>query len=465
MRRLLTLVILVVLAPAAAADVSGPEIVGFLNAQRDAHGIPAGIAEDAGLSDGCAKHNHYMALNGITHTEQEDAPGYTPEGAQAGATSVLYQGDHWTGERNPFETAPIHLHQLLAPRIDTMGAFESEGYGCATTQASQNRPAPAGDVTYTYPRDGAAGWRTSEVASEGPYTPGEKLGLPAGTETGPYLYVLFDGPDLTPGQPATQASATLTGPDGPVDVLVADNETDGLEGYLPTGAELIPRSPLAPGTTYTASVSATVAGRGFSHTWSFTTGARENFISIDSIDADSNRHIVGLITSTAPGGTLTLTGPGTPVTVPINDSGPTGADVDADGDWTACARSGGGTSGYQPYETCLTFLVAGAPAPVDFGPDDIVEPAPTKPHKPFYVYLTHKGPKVTVTIEANRRLTFKGVLRSSNGDRVRLRKRPVLAGRSIGYLYAFARGVKRVKLRGVVRYAGKRRVVKRRLSF
>ena len=263
----------------AAADVSGPSIVSFLNAQRGAQQIPAGIVEDPKLSDGCAKHNNYDRLNNtLVHSEDPSRPGYTPEGDQAARSSVLYSGGPWTSQSNPFEHAPIHLHQLLAPRLDRMGASENQGYGCATTLASRNRPAPPSDVTYTYPGNGAAGWRSAETAAEGPYTPGERVGIPAGTKTGPYLYVMFDGPDMTPFDTATATGASLTGPSGAVAIAVVDNHTSGLESYLPNGMEVIPRSPLQPGARYTATVTANVTtrggqspGRAFTHSWSFTT--------------------------------------------------------------------------------------------------------------------------------------------------------------------------------------------------
>ncbi|MCW2996080.1 MAG: hypothetical protein JWQ18_3575, partial [Conexibacter sp.] len=265
----------------AGADVGGPAIVSFLNAQRAANGIPAGIVEDASLSAGCAAHDHYGAVNHVLiHDEDPAKPGYSDAGRTAAQTSVLYAGSGpWTAAVNPFEQAPIHLHQLLAPRLDRMGAAETEGYGCATTLASRARPAPAQQITYTYPGDGARDWPVSQVANEGPYTPGQQVGIPAGTRTGPYLYVSFDGPALNPGASAQATGATLTGPAGAaVPVAIADNTTPGLEPYLPTGMEVIPRAALTPGTTYVASVTATVtpfgggAGIPFSYGWSFTTG-------------------------------------------------------------------------------------------------------------------------------------------------------------------------------------------------
>ena len=277
---LIVLLLGLIAAVPARADVGGPAIVAHLNAQRAAQGVPAGIVESPALSAACAKHNAYGAINKVlAHEEDPSRQGYTPEGDYAAGSSVLYQGSGpWSATHNPFETAPIHLHQLLAPRLDQMGASENQGYGCATSLASRNRPAPPGDVAYTYPGNGAKGWPAAQVAAEGPYTPGERVGIPAGTQTGPYLYVMFDGPDLTPFDDAAATGASLTGPQGAVNIAVVDNHTSGLENFLPTGMQVIPRAPLRPGTTYTASVAASVTTQGgigppraFSRAWSFTT--------------------------------------------------------------------------------------------------------------------------------------------------------------------------------------------------
>lgn len=277
-------------APSAGAAPTA-EIVSWINAQRAAHGIPAGIVENPAISDACAKHNAYSARNQlspqqqVSHSEDPALPGYTPEGDQAARKGVLFKDQHWTADSNPFEIGPLHLHQLLEPRLDVMGADESRGYGCATTQWSLNRPAPPGFVTYTYPGNGAQGWSTDMVAVELPFTPGEKVGIPQGTRTGPYLYVLFDGPGVFPRwAPGPKAlSASLTGPEGAVPITVVDAHTPGLENYLPMGPELIPRQSLQPESTYVATISASVPVADqssptglrqvqFDYQWSFRTG-------------------------------------------------------------------------------------------------------------------------------------------------------------------------------------------------
>ncbi len=262
-----------VLLPTAGASAEGSAAaVDKLNAQRAAHGIPAGIVHVPEWSGWCDLHNGYMAQNGIGHAEDPSAPGYTEDGDKAGRNSVLAGGTGW-GATNPWETAPIHLHQLLAPRLDAMGVADSHGYVCATTLLSRNRPAPPIDTVYTYPGNGTV-HRASEVAAEGPYTPGELVGIPKGTETGPYLYVSVDGPSFDAFANARIVAASLTGPSGPVPLKTVDNVTPGLEGYLPPGGELIPVNPLARDASYRASVDLTVgdAQTPIHHEWTFTTG-------------------------------------------------------------------------------------------------------------------------------------------------------------------------------------------------
>ncbi|MBA2347843.1 MAG: hypothetical protein H0V81_06050 [Solirubrobacterales bacterium] len=353
-----------VLPSAAVADVSGPEIVGFLNAQRAAQGLPAGIAEDPGLSDGCARHNGYGAANNVLeHDETKGRPGYSPQGRDAARVSVLYDsGGPWSAARNPFEEAPIHLHQLLAPRLDRMGAAETGAYGCATTLASRARPAPAADVSYSYPGDGATGWPAAQTAFEAPYTPGEKVGIPAGTRTGPYLYVLFDGPDLSPSSRAQVTRATLSGPDGPVALATVDNTTPGLVGYLPPGAELIPRAPLRPESVYRASVTASVGGSGvaartFSHRWSFTTGLLPNAVRFSTITRFPDSLTVEGATSDAPGAVLSATGPGRSVSAPLDPGGKATVGFDENGTWRVCLRSGGPGTGFVSAESCRNVSV------------------------------------------------------------------------------------------------------------
>ncbi len=260
---------LLLAAPATAA--TGAEIVSYVNAQRAANGIPVGITERPDWSQSCADHNRYMGQNGgVTHDEDASAPGYTKNGAWAGQNSVLTDIGDWTPAQSPFEAAPIHLAQLLGPDLVEMGADQYDGYTCATTYPGYTRPAPATVTGYSYPGNGTSGVASGEVAAEAPFTPGELVGLPAGTETGPYLMAFLDGPAKI--HSATVSAASLTGPNGAVAIESIGSDNSQIGPYLPAPmAFLIPRAPLADG-TYHASVSFTYSNKTTPVAFSFTVG-------------------------------------------------------------------------------------------------------------------------------------------------------------------------------------------------
>jgi hypothetical protein len=351
-------------ATPARAAATAAQVIAALNAQRQAHGIPGGIVENAQWSAGCDKHITYMQRNGggLTHDEASGRPGYTPEGAEAGGSSVLARGDSWS-EGNPWETAPIHLHQLLGPRLNETGVADRDGYVCVSTWPGYQRPAPASWLTYTYPGPGTAGHRFEETASESPFTPGERVGIPQGTMTGPYLYVMFDGPFAS--AKATAGAATLTGPSGAVDLAVVDNTTSGAGSYLPPGIELIPRRPLRPRTTYTASIRATLEAQTaagtvqqpVSHAWTFTTGARPNDVTVQLARNHRRPSSAELsVHSLAPNLVVVLSGPGGAVVRPALDRGDGIVRLPVPGRWRACATSGGGSTEYETRSRCARAM-------------------------------------------------------------------------------------------------------------
>lgn len=267
------MVLMLYLVPMARAATAG-EAVARLSAQRQANGIPAGIVESPDWSGACALHNRYEKANGggLTHDEDPANPGYTEAGAWAGRNSVLHGGSGWDAG-NPFETAPIHLSQLLAPYLAVTGVDDSNGFVCATTWPGYVRPDPPAPTVYSYPGNGTAGIYYREVASESPFVPGAFVGLPDGSATGPYLYVFAAGPGMA-GQPGQIAAASLAGPNGPVEVRVVDNTTGQVGPYLPSpSGMLIPVNPLPPRTTFLASVTLVVAGAPLGYQWSFTTAS------------------------------------------------------------------------------------------------------------------------------------------------------------------------------------------------
>lgn len=246
-------------AAATARAASPARIIALLNAQRTANGIPAGIVENANWSADCEAHDHWEQLNHVFgHSETPGTPGYTAGGLLAAENSVLTEGIYWT-HSDPYDTAPFHLFQLLAPRLAVAGAADAYDHDCVTTLLGDTRAAPASSVAYSYPGNGRTGVAPSEFADELPTTPAAELGL-GNRVTGPNLFVYFDGPWAN-GAPAQVTAATLTGTQGVVAIRYLDNTTaGGLPGIYPTGAILVPVKPLRPGTKYQVAVTATISG-------------------------------------------------------------------------------------------------------------------------------------------------------------------------------------------------------------
>ena len=196
------------LLPAGAAAISGPEIVQRLSQQREANGIPGGLVEQPDWSAGCAKHNYYGAQTGeLRHSEDPSSPFYSAEGNWAAENSVLASGSSWS-QGNPWEEAPIHLIQMLAPQLSEMGAAENDNHNCATTWPGYQRPEPTSLTAYSYPGNGVSGVVPTERAAESPSVPGDLVGLPEGTATGRYLLAYLSGIDPSDA-PDVTATATL----------------------------------------------------------------------------------------------------------------------------------------------------------------------------------------------------------------------------------------------------------------
>jgi len=353
-------VLAAVAAPQSRA-ATAQQTIALLNAQRAANGLPADIVEDPALTSDCAAHDRYMFLNHrLTHVEQQGAPGFSSGGEYAGENAVLSHGPGWDAG-NPYESAPLHLDQLLAPRLRSVGSADLDGYSCTTTFPGWNGPDPAGPVVYTYPGNGA-GIYPSEVASELPWTPGQLVGIPPQTTTGPYLIVFVDAPGQNPiDNPATLADATLVGPSGPIAITTVDG-SKGVPGggtlgaYLSPGGFMIPAMPLIAGATYHAQVVVTFAGVQTAHDWSFTVRGNDPQSSLsvrrDTLSFASSSPQPVRVRFTRSGGrhapSVTIR-PGASVHLKLSP-----------GSWEACGRQLA-TRTYTGYSGCIAIIVTGIP--------------------------------------------------------------------------------------------------------
>jgi Cysteine-rich secretory protein family len=264
----LTALPLLPLLPLASPALAGPkeEAYAIVNRFRAQSGI-APIGEDANLLAGVKNHSCWMAANdAIAHGEVPGSPGYTASGDLAGQRSNVIVS---TGAMTPqatidlWMTGPYHAIGLLRPELrsvaydtctDTAGTWR---YGASIDVISGIDPTLATTTPIVYPGNGAT-THLDRFVAESP-NPLDNCGY---TEAGlPLIAMMPESP--------TNATASLTGPSGPVTTCTVSPETDKTGGRSILAGDnavlVIPQSRLAPG-TYQASV--TTAARTVA--WSFT---------------------------------------------------------------------------------------------------------------------------------------------------------------------------------------------------
>ena len=189
----LALLVVVRRPPRPTGRSRTPAAVRWLNDLREASGIPGHVTQNPTWSSKCLRHVRWMERNNaLQHYETPGTPGYSAAGDWAGSNAVLAAGTQWTASHLPWLTAPIHLAQLLAPGLTEVGVAYERGWSCATTWPGYSRR-DGRAALYSYPANGARDVPTGMVAYEAPFSPGQAVGIPAGSETGPYLYVFADG--------------------------------------------------------------------------------------------------------------------------------------------------------------------------------------------------------------------------------------------------------------------------------
>jgi Cysteine-rich secretory protein family len=262
----------------ARTAASAGAILSAVNYERQMAGIDP-LTEDAGLTRSCQLHARYMAANGtLTHLEDSGNGFFTQDGSWAGQHSVLARNSAgFTG--NPWHDAPFHEFQALHPWLRTTGVAVAESYACMATLGT--RDAPASDETRLVTVPGAGQFvAPAQIARESPFVPGDEVGLPQGTTTGPHIYAYAVGP--TQYEQVTVQAVTLTATDNGAQVPVkwVDGSSPRSGRYLDGGAIVIPTEPLRENVTYTVRIEAATtnaAGSRFliSRTSSFMTGPDE----------------------------------------------------------------------------------------------------------------------------------------------------------------------------------------------
>jgi Cysteine-rich secretory protein family len=234
-----------------------------LNTYRAQSGV-APVSENGAWAAGTTNHSCWMLLNGIAHDEAPGTPGYSAEGDAAGNSSnVAVSSVAATtpkGHIDLWMSGPFHAIGILRSSLTqaSYGQCASPPNPTATSwksaatldviRGTSSTPNPSTPIVF--PGNGATTSLTRFVAeSPDPRSfcgwTGRSVGLP--------LIALMPSP-------LTSATATLTGPNGPVGTCVLTGaNTSGVASSILGGDHavvVVPDAPLVSG-TYTVSVSST----------------------------------------------------------------------------------------------------------------------------------------------------------------------------------------------------------------
>ncbi|MDO9356885.1 MAG: CAP domain-containing protein [Solirubrobacteraceae bacterium] len=282
--------------PVASAQATPRAILASVNLEREMAGLKP-LSWNNDWASSCNAHTQYMEANGtLTHGEVEGNQLYSADGFWAGSRAVLARSTAgFSG--NPWHNAPFHQFQVLHPWLAQTGVSITGGYACMVTMADRDAQNPSDISLATVP--GTAQFTApAEIARESPFTPGDEVGLPQGTKTGPHIYVYAQGPNRFTTVGIQNASLTAT--DGSsVELRWVDGNSARSGRFLDGGAILIPVVPLKENMQYGLRVeAATTAQNGtrllISRTTSFVTGPDESDLvqspeASDTVTAASRR--------------------------------------------------------------------------------------------------------------------------------------------------------------------------------
>jgi hypothetical protein len=247
--------------------LTAAQAVAYLNAQREASGIPGGLVEEPRLSEGCEQYtNTYVPVQGqYPHTEIPGQPGYTELGSEAASSSDLSPSTAgWSSTVNPWTGAPLHLSALFDPAATTAWYGERSGpftvtkgeNVCMGASGTRQLPEPS---AYSLPGTGSVNVPFAERSAESPYTPAEAVGLHSEAHLGP-TFILWPGGFA--GAPSAVSLQAVGGPVVPIRVATPETPSptpkswpfavaSTLGDYSQGASFVVPVHPLAASTAYT----------------------------------------------------------------------------------------------------------------------------------------------------------------------------------------------------------------------
>lgn len=267
------MLVLLLLGLVQSADPEATEVLDRINAHRKAGGLEP-VALDLSLSKGCASHARYLVANvdhpstqGLgLHAEDAKLPGYTREGERAGKASVIYLGREGSDAVEGWMGSLFHRIPLLQSRLKKIGYGLARGGPAQVTvvlDATNGLGAGKDAPVVLYPAEGQKEVPlsfTPEIPDPIPWALGRKAGYP--------VTAIF-----SEGALVKDVKASLKdGAGKELAAWVSSPEQPAAADFQRNSVGLIPKEPLRPATTYTATISARVTGKAWLRTWSFVTG-------------------------------------------------------------------------------------------------------------------------------------------------------------------------------------------------
>jgi hypothetical protein len=265
--------LLTTFAPAQKPDAE-TQALERINFFRKQAGLAA-VTADPELSKGCLAHAQYLAKNadhpsakGLgMHKEDPKLPGYTEEGARAGASSVIFPTGDQVGAVNGWMATLFHRIPLLDPKLTKVGLGFAKGGqngGFFVVDTITGRDGKDRTQPVLYPVD-----EQKDVPLK--FTPELPQAVPAAKENnaGYPVTVIFP-----PDAGVKDVTAVLKdGAGKEVDIWLSTPEQPAGDHkqFQRNTVCLIAKAALKPRTTYTVTVKATVNDEAWSQKWSFTT--------------------------------------------------------------------------------------------------------------------------------------------------------------------------------------------------
>lgn len=229
-----------------------------------------------GAMKAARNHSSYIGQNGwgLTHTEQQNKPGYTGVNFWDRMTYAGYKGspssevvhsvadahEAITGKDGWINTLYHRIPFVAYGTLDFGFGSASGGGQCSTVDFGSGNSASKTALT-TWPPDGDSGvWTTFHNAYESPNPlPNQQVaGYPISVSGGGAIVLAVH--DVTANGSA-------------VDHVMMNNANDPVKLIPQSQVYLIPKSVLSKNTKYTTHVTGTVSGSAFDVTFSFTTGS------------------------------------------------------------------------------------------------------------------------------------------------------------------------------------------------